>query len=219
MSPWSASNAQLRKEKFWRTKPPDPTQPFRKAGVPYYAKRAHGSRSNLTPSDFMPIGPHAGKHLHAVPPDYLLWVNAQPWSRNWVQWHPIADFISRFLIDASDSDLSSGPPFSPLSPVQTQLIYVDPIQQWPTKIKCFQPGSSHLHTLPGHLDLLQTFGIGALALNPDWFQHKECPHFDLTIRKHQLALQCGAVEIPRRQFAEHLQQWRQFRNSQPKFTP
>ena len=123
MSPWSASNAQLRKEKFWRTKPPDPTQPFRKAGVPYHARRsitAKGGRV-LMPDDFMPIGPHAGKHLRAVPTDYLLWVNAQPWSQNWVQWHPIADFISRFLIEGSDSDQSSSSSYSYSSSITPPL--------------------------------------------------------------------------------------------------
>lgn len=206
MSAWSPSNKQLRQEHFWRTPPPDPTRQHAKAGVPYYRP---GKGRVLMPDDFMPIGPHAGKHLRAVPADYLAWVNAQPWSQNWVQWRPVADFIERFITcDPETQDSITLPP----GPV----IFVDPIQQWPTPIKCFQPGSSHLHTLPGHLDLLQTFALGALALNPAWFQHKECPHFDLTLRKHQLAIDCGAVEINRRQFVDHLHQWRQFRDSQPK---
>ena len=207
MSAWTQSNDQLRREKFWRTPPPDPTKAFRKSGVPYYRP---GKNRVLMPDDFMPLGPHAGKHLRAVPPDYLLWVHAQDWSKNWVQWRPVADFIDRFITSDPETEHRASYPTTP-------VIFVDPIQQQSTSIiKCFQAGSSHLNTLPGHLDLLQTFGIGALALNPDWLQHRVCPHFDLTIRKHQLAIQCGAIAISRAEIADHIDQWRQFRDSQPK---
>ena len=102
-------------------------------------------------------------------------------------------------------------------PVPTgPLIYVDPIQQWPTAIKCLQAGSSHLHTLPGYLDYLETFALGALWLQPNWLQNKETPHFDLTIAKHQQAIRLGAVEISRRQMGEHLRIWREFRDCQPR---
>lgn len=210
MSQWSLSSAEKRREQFWRTPPPDPTRQHAKAGIPYYAKR--NKLRALMPDDFMPVGPHAGKHLRAVPPDYLAWVDAQPWSKNWVQWQPVSDFISRFIAADPDTAAALDVPAQP-------VIFVDPLQQWPTKLKCFRDGSSHLHTLPGHLDLLQTFALGALALNPAWFQNKEMPHFDLTVRKHALALQCGAVQVDRRQAVAHLHLWRQFRDSQPRSIP
>lgn len=189
----------------------DPTRAHKKHGTPYYARRsvtAAGGRV-LTPHDMMPIGPHAGKHLHAVPADYLLWVNQQPWSRDWHLWQPVAQFIENYI--TSDAETSQTIPV-PTGP----LIYVDPVQVWPTQIQCFKNGSSHLHTLPGYLDYLHTFAIGALRLNPDWFQHKETPHFDLTIAKHQQAIRLGAVEISRQQMVEHMRLWRQFRDSQPR---
>lgn len=206
MSTWSQSTAERRKEAFWRSKPKDPTRAFAKAGVPYYRQ---GKGRVLMPDDFMPLGPHAGKHLRAVPPDYLLCVNAQPWSRNWVQWQPVADFIDRFLLDASDADLHV--PQSPSLP----LIFADRLRVWPTAIKCFKEGSSHLHCLPGWEDYLHTFAIGALALNRDWYQNRLLPHYDLTVRKHRLALECGAVEIPDAQLRDHTHLWKKFRQTAP----
>lgn len=189
----------------------DPTRQAKKHGTPYYARRsmtADGGRM-LRPDDFMPIGPHAGKMLRAVPADYLLWVNQQPWSREWHLWQPVAQFIESYI--TCDRETSDTIPV-PTGP----LIYVDPVQQWPTNIACFKAGSSHLHTLPGYLDYLETFALGALWLQPNWLQNKETPHFDLTIRKHQQAIRCGAVEISRRQMSEHLRLWRDFRDTQPR---
>ena len=189
----------------------DPTRQAKKHGTPYHARRsmtADGGRI-LRPDDFMPIGPHAGKHLRAVPPDYLLWVNQQPWSRDWHLWQPVAQFIESYI--TCDRETSDAIPV-PTGP----LIYVDPVQQWPTNIACFKAGSSHLHTLPGYLDYLETFALGALWLQPNWLQNKETPHFDLTIAKHQQAIRLGAVEISRRQMGEHLRIWREFRDCQPR---
>jgi len=214
MSSWSLSPEQRRKEKFWRTPVPDPTRRPAQAGVPYHARRSitrDGTRV-LMPDDFMPIGPHAGKHLRAVPPDYLLWVNQQPWSRDWHHWQPVAHFIENYITCDPDTSESIHVPTGP-------LIFVDPVQVWPTQIACFKNGTSHLHTLPGYLDYLQTFALGALRLRPDWFQNKETPHFDLTIAKHQQAISLGAVEIPRQKMLEHIALWRQFRDSRPKPTP
>jgi hypothetical protein len=195
-----------RRQRFWNTAPPDPTRLAKKSGTPYFR---HGDRSRpLTPHSFMPVGPHASKQLHAVPPDYLLWVHQQPWSRTWAHWQPVTSYIERYLLTDPDTSDTIAVPTG-------QLIFVDPIQQWPTPLKCFAAGSSHLHTLPGHLDLLETFAIGALGLEARWLQHKECPHFDLTIRKHDQAIHAGAVEIDRKQMAAHQQLWRDFRDARP----
>lgn len=208
MSAWSQSNDQLSKERFWRTPPPDPTGRAARAGVPYY--RAGKSRV-LMPDDFMPVGPHAGKHLRAVPADYLLWVEAQPWSRHWVQWQPVADFIARFITCDPDTLDTVEIPGVPL--------FVDQLRPWPTKIRCFKDGSAHLHTLPGWEDYLHTFAMGALALDPRWYQNKLLPHYDLTKRKHALALECGAIEIPDTQMRDHTHLWKQFRQTTPAKLP
>lgn len=191
----------------------DPTRAPKRAGTSYFARRSitREGKRHLMPDDFMPAGPHASKHLRAVPPDYLLWVDRQPWSKDWVQWGPVADFIRNYVL--SDPETAET-----IAVVTQPVIFVDPLAQYPTSLRCFKDGSSHLHTLPGHLDLLQTFAQGALGLDPGWFQNKELPHFDLTVRKHRLALDCGAVEIDRRQLIAHRDIWRQFRDSQPRHT-
>lgn len=212
MSQWSQSNDQLRKERFWRTPPPDPTRRAARAGVPYYRT---GKGRVLMPDDFMPVGPHARKHLRAVPNDYLLWVNAQPWSKCWVQWQPVADYISRFLIDASDAGPST---VNHGQPSPTPVIFVDRLRVWPTAIKCFKAGSAHLHTLPGWEDYLHTFAMGALALDPRWYQTGALPHYDVTVRKHALALELGVQQIPDRQLIAHKEQWLQFFRTKPKLS-
>lgn len=189
----------------------DPARRAAKAGIPHYGSRNRARI--LRPDDFIPVGPHAGKHLRAIAPDYLLWVNAQPWSKCWVQWQPIADYINNYLVEASDSDLqiSKSPPL--------QVLFTDRLQIWPTERKCFRDGSSHLHCLPGWEDYLHTFALGALALDPRWYQNKLVPHYDLTKRKHQLALECGAIEIPDTQMRDHTALWKQFRQTIPPKLP
>lgn len=218
MSTWSLSNEQRRKEAFWRTKPKDPTRAFAKAGLPYYARRATTERI-LMPDDFMPVGEHAGKHLRAVPHDYLLWVNAQPWSKRWPHWQPVADYISRFLLDASDSQETIVNNCQQLSTAQpsTPLFYVDRPRQWPTQIKCFKAGSSHLHCLPGWEDYLHAFTVGALGLSRDYYQPGKLPHYDLTLSKHAQALQHPCVQlIEDQQLISHKDQWLTFFQTKPK---
>lgn len=214
MSTWSLSDKEKNRERFWRTPPKDPTRLAKNAGVPHYARRSitrSGTRV-LMSSDFMPIGEHASKHLHAVPQDYLLWVNAQPWSKNWHQWQPVADYISRFIIDGSDSDHVAA-----LPPAEQPLFFVDALRKWPTAIRCFQAGSSHLHCLPGHEDRLHAFAVGALGLDRQWYQNGKLPHYDLTVGKHQQALSHPCVqEIPDRQLIAHKEQWIQFFQTKPK---
>lgn len=215
MSTWSPSDEQRRKERFWRTPVPDPTRLAKRAGVPHYARRSvtrAGARV-LMPDDFIPVGEHASKHLRAVPLDYLLWVNAQPWARHWPHWQPVADYISRFLLDASDSDHPASCIEHPCGP----LFFVDRIRKHPTPLRCFQPGSSHLHCLPGHEDRLHAFALGALGLDRQWYQNGALPHYDLTVVKHQQALSHPAVqEIPDRQLIDHKEQWLQFFRTKPK---
>lgn len=201
----------LRRHRLFNGPQIDPTRRAKKLGLPHYARRTQVSRA-LMPDDFMPIGPHAGKHLRAVPTDYLLWVNAQPWSKTWSQWQPIADYISRHPLSQSPSLPVSQSPDLP-------IIFVDPLQQWPHATKIFRAGSSHLHTLPGYLDHLHTFAMAALSLRPEWMQHEECPHYDLTVAKHQFALEAGATLIDRRSMAAHIILWRDFRNAKPKPLP
>ena len=101
----------------------------------------------------------------------------------------------------------------------SSLIFTDRLQIWPTERKCFRDGSSHLHCLPGWEDYLHTFALGALALDPRWYQNKLLPHYDLTKRKHHLALECGAIEIPDTQLRDHTRLWKQFRQTPPPKLP
>jgi hypothetical protein len=204
-----------RRHRLFNGRQIDPTRRAAQAGIPHYGTR---NRSRvLMPDDFIPVGPHAGKHLRAIPPDYLLWVNAQPWSKCWVQWQPVADYISRFLLEGSDSDPSSS--YSSSYSYSNPVIFVDRLQIWPTERKCFRDGSSHLHCLPGWEDYLHTFALGALALDPRWYQNKLLPHYDLTVRKHKLALECGVIEIPDTQMRDHTRLWKQFRDTPPAKLP
>lgn len=209
MSSWSPTPEQRRKEAFWRTPPKDPTRAPRRAGVPYHARRSVGAREMpiLMPSDFMPIGAHAGKHLHAVPADYLLWVNSKPWARRWRAWQPVADYLSRFPLPQAPSEAlaQDGP-----------LFYVDAARKHPTQIRIFQAGSSHLHCLPGWEDYLHAFALGALGLQREWYQNSALPHYDLTLTKHALALENGAQLISDPQLIEHKRQWIQFFQTLPK---
>lgn len=210
MSTWSISNEQRDRERFWRTPVPDPTRAPKRAGVPHFAKR--NSLRALMPSDFIPIGEHAGKHLHAVPHDYLLWVNAQPWAKHWPQWQPIADYIDRNLLDASDSDRPLESPHP-----DTPLFFVDRLRRHPTPLRCFQAGSAHLHCLPGHEDRLHAFAVGFLRLSRDYYQPGRLPHYDLTVTKHAQALEYRYVElITDEQLMSHKNQWVQFFQSKPK---
>ena len=193
---WSPSNAAAAKEKFWRTAPVDPTRPFQKAGVPYF-RRGHDRA--LMPDNFMPVGEHAGKHLRAVPVDYLIWVDSQPWSRHWAPWAAVHDFIERFITDpeaAAAHNVPTGP-----------VIFVDVLRKHVTTNPLFIPGSAHLHCLPGNEDLLHAFAIGALHLKTAWYQRGRLPHYDLTVAKHAAALRHGAHLITDPQLIEHKDNW------------
>lgn len=182
----------------------DPTAAARR-GLGNYFRPGHDRI--LMPDDFMPCGEHAGKHLRAVPPDYLLWVDAQPWSAHWDAWLPVKDYLTRFNQERRTTN-------------QEPLFYVDPLQKWPTKIRCFKDGSSHLHTLPGWEDYLHAFVVGALKLSRDYYQPGQLPHYDLTVGKHHHALKWNCVQqIDKHQLITHRDQWLQFYRSKPQMSP
>jgi Protein of unknown function (DUF4031) len=77
------------------------------------------------------------------------------------------------------------------------MIMVDEIQQWPTKIRCFQAGSCHLMTddvSPAGLDKLHAFAV-RIGLKREWFQPLSSPHYDLTPSKRDKALAYGATFV------------------------
>jgi len=191
MSVWSPSNEQRDRERFWRTPPPDPTRAFKKSGTPYYRP---GKNRVLMPDDFMPIGPHAGKHLRAVPTDYLLWVNAQPWAKAWPHWQPIADYLDRFP-ERSESEYVVHASACP-------EIYLSPLRGL----------FAELHCLPGHEDKLHTFVLGTGVTDRSQFwdnpKYTEYPHYRLAERRCQLALDHGAELIAATTRLAHIRQWR-----------
>lgn len=191
MSVWSPSNEQRDRERFWRTPPPDPTRAFKKSGTPYYRP---GKNRVLMPDDFMPIGPHAGKHLRAVPTDYLLWVNAQPWAKAWPHWQPIADYLDRHP-ERSESSVALAK--------DAPLFYLALTHQ--------------LYTLPGHEDLLQTFAEAVLNQRPCHYQTGAPPHYQITSNQAKRALKNAPIQqVTFRQRAEHRDLWIQFFQTKPK---
>ena len=184
---WSRSAAEQARERFWRTAPPDPTRHHKESGTPYFRP---GHDRVLMPDDFMPVGEHARKHLRAVPPEYLLWVDRQLWSRHWLAWKPVSDYISRHLIQ---QDHIAIPP--------NDILYVDALRK---------QSHAHLHTLPGFEDLLHAFVVGALSLSRDWYQPGKLPHYDLTVNKHAQALRNGARLIDDTQLIAHKDTWIQY---------
>lgn len=172
----------------------DPTQAAARHETPYFR---HGKDRVLMPDDFMPVGEHTGKHLRAVPYDYLRWVNAQPWAAQWRHWQPVADYLTRF-------------PLPEVSAGHELVIFVDTLTPCvPTKTWRW-PSSCHLHCLPGHEDKLHAFAIGALGLERRWYQKPAAhmPHYDLNEAKQETALGHGAELVDRRQMGEHIRLWR-----------
>ncbi len=154
-----------------------------------------------------PMGPYAGKHLHQVPSEWLLWVDAQPWASDWPAWQPLRDYIARH-----PGQVTGDVPRIP-------LIFVERCRKHLKGTGIFAAGSAHLHTLPGHEDKLHAFAIGALDLRRDWYQFGSVPHYDVTVGKHALALRCGALLIEDTQLVEHCQMWREFFSTKPQMDP
>lgn len=209
MSVWSEMPHERRRRLLFNGPQIDPTREAKRHGRAYFRK---GSMGVLMPDSFMPIGDHSSKHMRAVPVDYLLWVNAQPWASEWPQWQPVADYISRFITEGAETPPAVEPPAGP-------VIFVDPLQPFMGGPPIFREGASHLHTLPGHEDLLHAFAVGGLRLRRDWYQNKSAPHYDLTKAKHARALELGAVLIDRRQMGDHIATWREFFRTKPRYSP
>lgn len=72
-------------------------------------------------------------------------------------------------------------------------VRVDELRKWPTKIRCFKPGSCHLTA--DTLEELHAFAA-RLGMKREWFQPKSTPHYDLTASKRERALELGAVFVP-----------------------
>lgn len=209
MSVWTETPEERRRWHLFNGRQIDPTRAPKRHGRAYFRRGAMGV---LMPDDFMPVGEHASKHLRAVPVDYLLWVNAQPWARDWPQWQPVADYIARFITEGAETPPTVEPPAGP-------VVFVDPLQRFPGAAPIFRDGSAHLHTLPGHEDLLHAFAVGGLRLRRDWYLTRPAPHYDLTKAKHARALDLGAVQIDRRQMGEHVRTWHEFFRTKPNFRP
>jgi len=206
MSVWSQTSAEARRERFWRTAPKNPAREAAKRGHSYFRR---GIRI-LDPHASMPCGEHQGKLMRAVPLDYLLWVDSQPWSQHWDPWPAVHDYLNRYV--RSDPETQNTLPALP-----TPTFFVDHLRAWPTKIRCFKDGSSHLHCLPGHEDLLHAFAVGALNLSRDWYQPGRLPHYDLAPKRHTHALRLGAVLIEDNQLMQHQNTWLEFYRSNPQF--
>lgn len=212
MSQWSQQSADERFRLL--PAPPDPVKIHQKAG------HAHFNRTlgrNLMPQSLMPVGEHRQKTMERVPLDYLLWVNAQRWAQDWPDWAPVADYLSR----CGPHSPCAAPGGEDGSPSDPPVIFVEPHRKHPTQIKCFKAGSAHLHTLPGHEDKLHAFAEGALGLRRDWYQTGKgkgaMPHYDVTVGKHTLALARGALLITDAQLLTHLQTWRTWFATKPRY--
>ena len=82
---------------------------------------------------------------------------------------------------------------------------VDELRQWPSHIRCFRAGSCHL-TTDGPIEELHVFAR-RLGMRRAWFQdHRIAPHYDLTERRRDMALELGAVFVPIREQVMALRQ-------------
>lgn len=168
----------------------DPTRRNRGRGT--YFRPGH-DRILVGPDSFMPCGEHMGKHLRAVPVDYLAWVDAQPWSQTWDGWQPVQDYLSRFP-----------PPEGRTLPAVP--LYLSPYDGPQPPGKC-TPRTACLHTLPGWEEYLHAFVVGGLHLSRDWYKPGRLPHYELTEVNHLRARDLGAVEISLSDAGKHTQKW------------
>lgn len=202
---WSPTPEQLRKERFWRTPPPDPTRLAKRAGVPYHARRSRARDTIvLMPSDFMPVGEHAGKHLHQVPAEYLLWVDSQPWAAHWPQWAPVHDYLARFPLPEA-IEMPSPP------------LHLGPLLPQPgSHVPALRAGAARLYTLPGWEDYLHAYVIGALRLSRDYYHPAAPPHYLISRTLHQQSLTYPSITpTPPETTADHKDLWIQFFRTKP----
>lgn len=80
-------------------------------------------------------------------------------------------------------------------------VYVDELRRYvPSGAPAvFRAGSAHLTA--DTLVELHAFATEILGLKRSWFQSARVAHYDLTSRKHALALKCGAVFVPAKEQA------------------
>lgn len=160
----------------------DPTRAGKKSDTPYFRP---GKDRILGPDDFMPVGEHAGKQLRAVPPEFLLWVDQQPWSKHWAPWAAVHSYIERYILPdpetAAAIDLPAGP-----------IIFITE--------------GGLLHTLPGYEDMLHAFAVGALNLRTNGYTQGLPPHYQI-IGSHKAAIHHGATQIDVSTFHQHKTQW------------
>jgi len=206
MSVWSQTTAEQRREAFWRTAPKNPGREAAKRGHAYFRR---GIRT-LDPHATMPCGEHQGKLMRAVPLDYLLWVDAEPWSHQWDPWSAVHSYLDRYV--RSDPDTQDALPDIPTGPL-FYLAEADPPRS--TSAHCHLIAT--LSCLPGHEDLLHAFAVGGLNLSRDWYQPGRLPHYTLTAARHRQARTLGAIEIPTATLAEHTTRWLQFYRTTPTF--
>jgi hypothetical protein len=185
-----------RRHRLFNGRQRDPTRQGKASDTPYFRK-GHGRV--LMPDSFMPVGEHAGKHLRAVPTEYLLWVNAQPWSKTWTPWQPVHDFIERFITSDPETANTAALPAGPV---------------------IFLTKGGLLHTLPGFEDLLHAFAVGALNLRTNGYQRGTPPYYPLLlVRAHDAALRHGATQIDRGTFHQHKGQWMTHFQTNRQFVP
>jgi hypothetical protein len=87
----------------------------------------------------------------------------------------------------------------PAHGVADDVVMIDELQRYPTKIRCFRDGSCHLTGTD--LDELHAFARD-IGLRSEWFQnHPLAPHYDLTPARRAAAIERGAVFVTAKQQA------------------
>jgi hypothetical protein len=97
-------------------------------------------------------------------------------------------------------------------------VYVDPLNIYPTKIRCFQKGSCHMfmdappggETRAVWLSTLHTVAH-AIGMKLIWFQDKpHFPHYDLVPSRRRAALALGVKELNFGEAMVRMHAWREF---------
>lgn len=183
------SRSERRKRRLFESAQVNPAQQAVKAGRAHFNRVLHGV---LMPDSMMPIGPHGMKTLRQVPADYLAWVQAQPWARDWHPWHPVADYLLRFPLSETEN---SEPRTANLWP--SHIAFVSPMQACTPTQEWHHPEHALLTCHPDrllHEDKFHTFALGALGLRPVWFDEK-LKAYRLTEQKRWQAIQAGAAAV------------------------
>lgn len=199
------SNEELRKFRLFNGPQIDPTAAAAREGFAYVSKRQRKG-TPLMPDDFMPCGPYTGKHLRSVPVAHLAWVQSQAWSTRWPDWLPVADYLSRFPVDATGT-VPRVPTF-----------YVDALRACERHAGWKFDHSAVLHCLPGDEDELHAFAAGALGLRRAWYVTTRAgegrqripvmPHYLVNPWKHTEALKHACVHlIEEASLSKHMAAW------------